>query len=174
MTIHKFVLTTGTDVHTDREHINWWLWFHTGFPSWHNEKFPLHAHFEMFCVFTLRTFCQLWGLRTMQQDPYGPPVFVCTSSKILCQDTGYIRGSQSVPGGMLNMGTDGLQLLQDICLLWVTPSVPDAKQNGWWMAHHIHICPCWRAGTAQLASQRCLILFINEMCYICCNIIENL
>lgn len=51
----------------------------------------------------------------MQPDHGSHPLFVCTSSNILCQDMGYIRGNQRVPGGMLNMGTDGLQLLQDIC-----------------------------------------------------------
>lgn len=72
-------------------------------------------------------------------NPCSPPLLVCVSSRILCQDMGFIRGSQSVPGGALTMGTDGSQLLKDICFLWVTPSVPDAEQNGWWTTHHIHL-----------------------------------
>lgn len=141
------------------------LLFHTGSLSWHNGKFARRSSFLSVqilrsctvSVFSLGTFCQLWGLKTMQPDLCSPPLFECMPSNILCQDMGYIRGSLGVPGAMLNMETDGLQLLQDICLLWVTPLGPDAKQNGWRTTNHIHLSHL--AVTTHLTLQQCLMLF---------------
>lgn len=84
-------------------------------------------------------FANLRGLRTIQWDPCTRPLFVLITYTV----SGH--GSQSVAAGMFSMGTDGSQLLQDICLPWVTPSVPDAKQNGWWTTLHIHPHLFWKA-----------------------------
>lgn len=99
-------------------------------------------------------------LRIMQPDPHRS-LFVCMSFNILCKDMGNVRGSQSVPEGTLNIGADGSQLLQDVCFLWATPSLPNAKQNGWWAAYHIHLFHSERAVTIHLASQQCLMLFLK-------------